>query len=114
MKQSRSRVNIIQSIFVIGVMMAFGLACQLLRDSKYEDDNKTPRRTPTAESTRSGSPTPSVSPSESTSPVGTSNSNSNMSSSYQNNLPSGFKVPGDSVGRRIMSDYGAVYVARGV
>src|SRR4051812_2105575 len=73
MKQGHFRMNIIQLLFAIGVMMAFGLACQLMRDSKYEDDNKSPRRTPTTESTRSGSPTPSVSPSASTSPASNSN-----------------------------------------
>jgi hypothetical protein len=33
--------------------------------------------------------------------------------SYRDNLPPNFRVPDDEVGKRIMSDYGAVYVARG-
>lgn len=33
--------------------------------------------------------------------------------SYRENLPAGFQMPSDPVGQRIMSEYGAVYVARG-
>lgn len=33
--------------------------------------------------------------------------------SYRDNLPSNFRMPDDEVGKRIMADYGAVYVARG-
>lgn len=62
-------------------------------ENSIEENNNSP--TPMTESTPNATPTPTT------------------SNSYLGNLPSGFRVPTDEVGRRIMSDYGAVYVARG-
>lgn len=34
-------------------------------------------------------------------------------SQFENNLPPGFQMPADSVGKRLLSEYGAVFVVRG-
>ena len=113
MKRNYSFKNILRNSGGIVILLIVSMAC--FRDSKY-DDNTTisTRTTPTETKTPSSndkSPTPSPSASA-TNSTNTNNSTPVKSQSYQDNLPSGFNVPTDSVGKRILSDYGAVYVAR--
>jgi cytoskeletal protein RodZ len=121
MKKQNSRKNILPTLIVVGVMLAVSMACQLFGDSKYQEGNKTPLPLPSASSSgntnkndKSPTPTASATPTPSNSSVNNSTTSSSpKSQSYADNLPSGFRVPNDSVGKRIMSDYGALYVARG-
>ena len=119
MKKQNSWKNILPTLMVVGVIITVSIACQLFGDSKYQGGDKTPGSTPMSNANTSKndkSPTPS--PSSTASPTNNAVNNSNNSTStkgnsYQDNLPAGFRVPNDSVGKRIMSDYGALYVAKG-
>ena len=118
MKKQNSWKNILPTLMVVGVILTVSIACQLFGDSKYQGGDKTPSSTPmsnTNTSKNDKSPTPS--PSATSTPTNSSVNNSTNSAppksqSYQDNLPSGFSLPNDSVGKRILSDYGAVYVAK--
>ena len=119
MKKQNSWKNILPTLMVVGVIITVSIACQLFGDSKYQGGDKTPGSTPmsnanTSKNDKSPTPSPSSTASPTNSAVNNStNSSPPKSQSYQDNLPAGFRVPNDSVGKRIMSDYGALYVARG-
>ena len=86
------------------------------------DGNRTTRNNSSPGSTTSSSPTPSSTAGK------TSNNNgdtSNVSSSnkttetpksggFQGNLPGGFQTPTDAVGQKMLKEYGAMFVAKGV
>lgn len=108
------------SISLILVAASLNTACY---QDKDDDDNKTPnRKTPTATTTSSVSNNSTVNNSTINSPTPSNTDNTNMASNnsteiksggFNANLPSGFVQPTDDVGRRIMREYGAVFVARG-
>jgi LAS superfamily LD-carboxypeptidase LdcB len=114
MKKSYSWKNILRNSFGFIALLIVSMAC--FKDSKYENNSTPPRTTPTENKvTNSNDKSPTPSPSASATMSTTTNTNNSTtvkSQSYQDNLPAGFRVPTDSVGKRILSDYGAVYVAR--
>lgn len=77
---------------------------------------------------RSGSPSPTTASSTNPSPSGSKTTNTNgdnskvtntpnvetKSGGFQGNLPGGFQMPTDSVGQKILKEYGAMFVAKGV
>ncbi len=112
MNRSYSLKKIVNNSLGLIILLIFAMAC--FRDSKFDGNDDVPRRTPTQTKTPDGaSPTPSASATANgDSKTNTNNSNSQKTMSYQDNLPVGFRVPDDSVGKRIVTDYGAVYVVK--
>lgn len=95
--------KIILAFISIALVLIIALACgeNNSNNSNNRNSRNENRTTPApTQSTPVNTSTPSPAPSSS-------------SNSYMSNLPPGFRVPTDEVGKRIMSDYGAVYVARG-
>ena len=114
------------SLSVVLLVAAFNSACY---ESSYDEENKkTPVRktsTPTATSTANSSPVNDANNSNNTTVSNENSNNSNnqttqttnptevKSGGFNGNLPSGFVQPTDSIGKRILREYGAVFVARG-
>lgn len=110
MKNNKFYKNMLRNSLGFTVLLFVSMSCLCSKDSDKKDDilisRKTSRNNRNANSSNSVSALPS--------PESNSNdSDSTKSLSYQDNLPPGFKLPADLVGKRILSDYGAVYVAKG-
>ncbi len=109
-------MKIIKQIIFVTVFFSFGIlvACW------SADPNKKTRSTssspsPAASSTNpSDSKSPSPSPGDSNNKVNNTSNNPPKSGGFQGNLPSGFQMPTDEVGQRMLKEYGAMFVARGV
>ena len=111
------------SVSLILLVALFNTACY--KEVDDNDDKKTPAKkttSPTASSTANNSPVNN----SNNSSVNTENSNNSNNQMTQNtsttepksggfngNLPSGFVQPSDSVGKLLLREYGAVFVARG-
>jgi hypothetical protein len=84
------------------------------------DSNRT--RTQSSGSSPSSTTSSSQSPSGGKSPgssndstkVNNSTTNQTKSGGFQGNLPGGFQMPSDSVGQKMLKEYGAMFVAKGV
>jgi hypothetical protein len=109
-KSNQNFSEIVQALCSIALILAISLSClesnsnnsnRNSRNNDIENDDQSP--TPTPKSNTNASPTPNTN----ASPTPT------KAKSYLENLPAGFRVPDDAVGKRIMSEYGAVYVTRG-
>lgn len=85
------------------MILAVALSCA---NSNSNNSNRNTRNE-NEDTENNNSPTPMNQSTPSITPTPT------PSNSYLGNLPAGFRVPADEVGKRIMSDYGAVYIARG-
>lgn len=99
--------------FGLVVLIMFCLACFGGNDA--EENTSTTSRTP-RKSEKSPSPLSTNGNSPSPSPSAESNSKNAEpieNKPYREQLPTGFRLPNDSVGQRILSEYGAVYVAKG-
>ncbi len=107
--------SISKNLFGFAILAAVSLACSLGKNPK--DDLYLPpsnHATPRPSETPSASPT--VSPSKTESSVSSSENHDETpqkAQSFQESLPNGFQMPNDEVGKRILSEYGAVFVARG-
>lgn len=95
--------NFILSLCSIALILAVTLSCTQSNNNNNNNRNESygnrnteneNRQMPANQSTPNSTPTPEK-------------------KSYRDNLPPNFRVPDDEVGKRIMADYGAVYVARG-
>ncbi len=84
------------------------------------DGNRTPRNGSSPSSTTGSSATPSSTANKTSNTNGdTKVSSSNTpeipkSGGFQGNLPSGFQTPTDPVGQKMLKEYGAMFVAKGV
>ena len=84
------------------------------------DSNRTDRSNiyVTTSNTRNGSsqtPSSNKSPGDGNSTkVNNSPNNQTKSGGFQGNLPGGFQMPTDSVGQKMLKEYGAMFVAKGV
>jgi hypothetical protein len=102
--RSKQSNEIVSALCGIALIVAVALSCTSSNsnnnnnsNTRNENEDTENRNSPTPMNQSTPTPTPTPSP----------------SNSYMGNLPAGFRVPTDEVGKRIMSDYGAVYVARG-
>jgi D-alanyl-D-alanine carboxypeptidase len=97
-------------IFIFLLIFLTNAACWKSDDG---DTRATPRKSPGANSgSPSGSATNSPSPNNS---INTMNSGNGeiKSGGFTANLPQGFEQPTEDVGRRLLKEYGSVFVARG-
>ncbi len=84
------------------------------------DSNRTGRTdgnssSPSSTTASSQSPSSSKSPGgNNTTKVNNSTTNQPASGGFQGNLPGGFQMPSDSVGQKMLKEYGAMFVAKGV
>jgi len=85
------------------------------------DGNRTTRNESSPSSTTSSSATPSSTANKTSNTNGDTNkvNSSNTtetpkSGGFQGNLPSGFQTPTDAVGQKMLKEYGAMFVAKGV
>ncbi len=117
MKNKMSWKSILRNLTGVGVLAFVSLSCLCGGDDDSDNKNKntlvrqTPRNNNSSKNTDNNE-----SSSSSSSPTMENNLTSSetiKNQSYQDNLPAGFRMPNDAVGKRILSEYGAVYVARG-
>jgi hypothetical protein len=95
------------------------LSCGLFSACWSPDGNRTarPNGSSSPGSTTSSSATPSGSKSPTTNEstkVPANTNNETKSGGFQGNLPAGFQMPGDAVGQKMLKEYGAMFVAKGV
>ena len=85
------------------------------------DSNRTNRSSDIYVTTRTPTNASSPTPSSGKSPGGNDSTNVNNSTTnkpksggFQGNLPNGFQMPSDAVGQKMLREYGAMFVAKGV
>ena len=82
------------------------------------DDNRAVRTTSSPGSTTSSTATPSANNKTSTNgdtnKVNANTKETPKAGGFQGNLPAGFQMPSDAVGQKMLREYGAMFVARGV
>lgn len=119
MKNKHFLPNALRNLTGVAAVLLVSLLSLSCGDFDNKNYNTLVRRTPgESKNTNTNDKSPSPSTSASASPASSmennsTNSESPKSQSYQDNLPAGFQFPTDAVGKRILSEYGAVYVARG-
>jgi hypothetical protein len=103
---------------IVLALIALSISCSVSADKNYNslirragaesvDTNASPN--PNAVTGANANEKTPASPAENNSP----NTEPVKTQSYRDNLPAGFLFPADAVGERILSEYGALYVAKG-
>ncbi len=109
-------MKIIKQILFLTAIFSVGFlsACWSADGNRTNRTGSSPTSTTTTTSsaTPGGSKTPANS-SDSTK-VNNTPKNETKSGGFQGNLPSGFQMPTDSVGQKMLREYGAMFVAKGV
>jgi hypothetical protein len=108
-------MKIIKQIVFVAVFFSLGFlgACW------SADSNRTTRPPSSPGSTTSSSVTPNsnnktLNNNSDTNKMNTNANNTPKSGGFQGNLPGGFQMPSDSVGQKMLKEYGAMFVAKGV
>ena len=100
------------------IFSTFVLSLVFLAACWSADSNRTPRTTSSPGSTVSSTTTPVSNNKPSnigdTNKVNTTTTETPKSGGFQGNLPAGFQMPTDAVGQKMLREYGAMFVAKGV
>jgi len=105
-----NRQNLFLPLFILA---GLSLACWSADSNRIERPNSTPGSTATpAGTTPAGTKTPGGS--NDSTKVNNSTNNEPKNEGFQGNLPAGFQTPSDAVGQKMLREYGAMFVARGV
>jgi hypothetical protein len=112
-------MKIKQLIFVITCFsFGFSAACWSADSNvKTRSNSSSPSSTTTSSATPSNSKdnkTPTNVPDNSNNKVSNNPTTQPKSGGFQGNLPSGFQMPTDAVGQKLINAYGAMFVAKGV
>lgn len=102
-KLNRNGSNVILALCAIALVLAVALSCT--NENKNNNNRNNSNANRNTENDNEPTPMNQNTPTPTPSPI--------ASNSYLGNLPPGFRLPADDVGKRIMADYGAAYVARG-
>ena len=113
-------MKIIKQIIFVAVYFSFGIlaACWSDQTTNRVRTTSSPTSSPTTSS--SSAPTTSVNQSQNNNSGDSNNKVTNSptppskSGGFQGNVPSNFQIPTDEVGKIILKDYGAMFVAKGV
>lgn len=107
-------MKIIKQIFFVTAVLSIGMlgACW------SPDDNREVRTTSSPGSTVRATATPGTNNKTSTNgdtnKVNANTKETPKGGGFQGNLPAGFQMPSDTVGQKMLREYGAMFVARGV
>ena len=104
------QIHFLTAIFSVGVLSA----CWSADSNRTNRTDSSPTSTPatTSSPTPGGSKTPT--PGNESTKVNNTPINETKSGGFQGNLPGGFQMPTDSVGQKMLKEYGAMFVAKGV
>lgn len=101
MKRKFSLSKFLRNLIGVIVLLCVSMSCLCSGDSENEKNENVSRKTPRSSQNTDGDKNSSTT----SEPI--------KAGSYRDNLPADFRTPDDSVGKRILTEYGAVYVAKG-